>query len=119
MSKTGVPPGLSPSSLREDQFPDAFHSEYALEPILLSAQLCEMEGKHAEALAEARRALDSATQVDLGSMRMQSRLVLAKIELQSRNRGPGRSHLQQLETDADARGFQLIANEARRVLASN
>jgi hypothetical protein len=54
--------------------------------------------------------------MDEGSVHMKALLVLAEIELQSGNRTRGREQLEQLASEASAKGFGLISGKARKAL---
>jgi hypothetical protein len=91
--------------------------EYLLSSVITSAQLYAAEGKQVKAVEEATRALNRSTRMGASGMQMQARLTLAEIELQN-GRAAGRFHLEQLERDASAKGFGLIAGKARKALRS-
>jgi eukaryotic-like serine/threonine-protein kinase len=91
-------------------------AEYGLAFLLTNSKLYQAEGKPTSALDQARRALKLATQMGAGSMEMKARLVLAEIELENVSGNTGRAHLEQLERDAVAKDFGLIALGARQAL---
>jgi DNA-binding winged helix-turn-helix (wHTH) protein/tetratricopeptide (TPR) repeat protein/TolB-like protein len=110
----------SRAALRQSGFdlpPNDPRGKYLLSSVMTNAQLYAAEGKQSKALEEARRALNRCITMGAGGMQMLARLTLAEIELQS-DRAAGRFHLEQLERDASAKGFGLIADKARKALRS-
>ena len=90
--------------------------EHVTAAILTQARLYSSDREFSAALREAQRGCDEAQRMDQGSLYMKARLLLGEIELRSGNQKTGRRHLQELEQEAEAKGFGLINDQARKAL---
>jgi tetratricopeptide (TPR) repeat protein len=84
--------------------------------ILTRARLYSSDREFSAALREAQRGCDEALRMDQGSLYLKALLVLGEIELQSGNQKEARRQLEDLARTAEAKGFGLINNQARRAL---
>jgi DNA-binding winged helix-turn-helix (wHTH) protein/tetratricopeptide (TPR) repeat protein len=85
---------------------------------LTRARLYAASGDYVSALREAHNACELAMKMDQGSMLMKTRLVQAELELSSGNTEAAQRDLRELVRDADAKGFGLIVQKARKLRKS-
>jgi hypothetical protein len=84
--------------------------------ILTQAQLYAANGESGSALREAHHGCAQALRMDQGSLYLKARLAPGEIELQSSDPEAGRKHLEELARNAEAKGFGLIYDQARKAL---
>ncbi len=85
---------------------------------MVRAEIDAAEAHTRRAQQQALQAVHQALSTGQGTILMEARLVLGEIELQRGDTALGRRNLEGLAKEADSKGFGLIADGARRTLAS-
>jgi len=99
-----------------DLAPKVEFRQLRLTTALMLARANALMGKRAEAIKSLQAPLADATQLGLISNQFDIRLALGEMEVQSGNAAKGRERLTELQNDAMAKGFRLIARKARQSL---
>jgi hypothetical protein len=89
--------------------------EHRLPVLILAARIDAAAGRAAAAEQSLGSLLEQATAVGNVPLTLDARLALGEVELKA-GKAAGREQLSALEKDATARGFLLIAREARASL---
>ena len=79
---------------------------------LYGAEVLSAEGKHAQAMDEAERALKEADALGLFPLQLRAQFVLANTELSAGRASQGRARLAALGREATAKGWLLVASQA-------
>jgi serine/threonine protein kinase/tetratricopeptide (TPR) repeat protein len=85
----------------------------AIDFTITAARIHAASGRVAEASRRLGKALTEATKLGCGRCQLEARLALAQIEMKQGGNAAARERLAALEKDAAAKGFLLIAREAK------
>ncbi len=84
-----------------------------IDTLITAARVHAANGQAAEASRSLMNVLAEATRLSCGRCQFDARLALAEIEMKQGKKAAAHEHFATLEKDASAKGFLLIAHEAR------
>lgn len=90
-----------------------------LEVAITEARVRAAEGPQSEAVKVLESLIDEAKEIGAVGVGLEARLALGEIEIASGKSEQGRARLREVQKDAEARGFGLIARKAARHLEAS